>query len=312
MRHFVVTGGAGFVGSHLCEALLARGDSVTCIDDFSSGSRGNVTPLLGSGSFQLLEGDVADLCPRVDEPVEVVAHLASPASPADYLANPLKCLATGSRGTEAALELANRYRARFVLASTSEIYGEPLVHPQHEGYWGNVNPIGPRSVYDESKRFSEALTSAYRRALGTDVGIVRIFNTYGPRLRPGDGRVVSNFVVQALFGDPLTIYGDGTQTRSLCYVDDLVAGLVAMLGSDVFGPVNLGNPQELTIADLAKMVLRLTGSPSPLEYRPLPQDDPTRRRPDITRAKKLLDWEPKVPVEDGIARTIAWFSDAAR
>ncbi|MGH9105881.1 MAG: UDP-glucuronic acid decarboxylase family protein [Acidimicrobiales bacterium] len=307
MRHLVVTGGAGFVGSHLCDALVSGGDTVTCIDDFSSGRRDNVASLEGSGRFRLLEGDVAEVCAKVEGGVDAVAHLASPASPADYLANPIKCLTTGSRGTEAALGLAREHNARFLLASTSEVYGDPLVHPQHESYWGNVNPIGPRSVYDEAKRFSEALSSAYRRALGTEVGIVRIFNTYGPRLRPGDGRVVSNFIVQALAGQPLTVYGDGTQTRSFCYVDDLVAGLLLMLSSDTAGPVNLGNPRELTVAGLATLVLRLTGSSSPLAHRPVPEDDPTRRRPDIARAKELLGWEPAIAVEDGMKRTIDWF-----
>ena len=252
MRHHVVTGGAGFIGSHLCQALVARGDAVVCVDDFSSGSEKNIDALAGSRRFELLPGDVCAVLDKLDGPVDDVAHLASPASPADYLAHPLETLAAGSRGTEAALQLARAHDARFVLASTSEVYGDPLVHPQREDYWGNVNPVGPRSVYDEAKRFSEALTAAFHRTLGLDTGIVRIFNTYGPRLRAGDGRVVSNFVVQALSNQPLTIYGNGSQTRSICYVDDLVRGLVAMLDSHVPGPVNLGNPAELTVVELAR------------------------------------------------------------
>jgi dTDP-glucose 4,6-dehydratase len=307
MSHIVVTGGAGFIGSHLCEALVRRGDSVTCIDNFSSGSRANVADLAGSERFSLVEGDVIQAAAGVDGPVDAVAHLASLASPVDYLAHPLETLAVGSCGTEEVLLLAQAHNARFVFASSSEVYGEPLVHPQREDYWGNVNPIGPRSVYDESKRFSEALSAAYHRTLGTNVGIVRIFNTYGPRLRAGDGRVVSNFIVQALSGRPLTIYGDGSQTRSLCYVDDLVKGLVIMLGSDVLGPVNLGNPSELTVLDIAALIIRLTGSASELVFKPLPEDDPTRRRPDIARAREVLGWEPSISPEDGLQRTIDWF-----
>lgn len=305
--HFVVTGGAGFIGSHLCERLIERGDAVTCIDDFSSGSQANLSSITTSNNFRLLTGDVADVVPKVEGPIDAVAHLASPASPVDYLAHPLETLSVGSRGTEAALKLSSAHKARFVLASTSEVYGNPLVHPQREEYWGNVNPIGPRSVYDEAKRFSEAMTAAYRRALGVNVGIVRIFNTYGPRLRAGDGRVVSNFIVQALSGEPITIYGDGTQTRSLCYVDDLTLGLMRMLDLDVFGPVNLGNPRELPVAELANLVIRLTGSSSELVRERLPEDDPTRRRPDITRAEELLGWSPTVTLEEGLRRTVDWF-----
>jgi len=307
--HVVVTGGAGFVGSHFCELLLARGDTVTCIDDFSTGRRQNLAAAMLSHRFELVEGDVAEVTSGVDGPIDAVAHLASPASPPDYLAHPLETLAAGSRGTEAALQLAHSHNARFMLASTSEVYGDPLVHPQSEDYWGNVNPIGPRSVYDEAKRFSEALAAAYKRALGTNVGIVRLFNTYGPRLRAGDGRVVSNFIVQARSGRPLTVYGTGTQTRSFCYVDDLIRGLVSMLDSDVFGPVNLGNPAELTVAELAALVLRLTGSRSEIAYEPLPQDDPVRRQPDITRANELIGWQPLVSIEEGLHKTITWFSD---
>ena len=309
MRHHVITGGAGFIGSHLCEALVKLGDTVVCVDDFSSGSVDNIASLASSERFELLRGDVCHVLDEVAGPVDTVAHLASPASPADYLAHPLETLATGSRGTEAALRLALAHNARFVLASTSEVYGDPLVHPQIEDYWGNVNPIGPRSVYDEAKRFSEALTMAFHRTLGLDTGIVRIFNTYGPRLRAGDGRVVSNFVAQALSGRPLTVYGNGNQTRSLCYVEDLVRGLVAMLETRVLGPVNLGNPTELRVADLANLVLRLTGSSSPLVHEALPEDDPTRRRPDITKAEQLLGWQPTISPEEGLTRTIEWFSE---
>jgi dTDP-glucose 4,6-dehydratase len=307
VRRHVVTGGAGFIGSHLCEALVERGDSVVCVDDFSSGSEENIEALAGSKLFELLHGDVCVVLDKVAGPVSAVAHLASPASPADYLAHPLETLAVGSRGTEAALRLAQAHGARFVLASTSEVYGDPLVHPQREEYWGNVNPVGPRSVYDEAKRFSEAMTAAFRRTIGLDAGIVRIFNTYGPRLRAGDGRVVSNFIVQALSDQPLTIYGDGSQTRSFCYVDDTVSGLVTMLDTHVPGPVNLGNPVELHVADLAQLVLRLTGSSVSIMYRPLPEDDPTRRRPDVAKAKEFLGWEPVVTAEDGLKRTIEWF-----
>ena len=307
MRH-VVTGGAGFIGSHLCEALVGRGDQVVCVDDFSSGSEANVAHLLGSGHFELVVGDACQVLGGVEGQVDSVAHLASAASPADYLARPLETLAAGSRGTEAGLRLAHAHRARFVLASTSEVYGDPLVHPQPETYWGNVNPVGPRSVYDEAKRFGEALTSAYRRALGTNTGIVRIFNTYGPRLKAGDGRVVPNFIAQALSGEPLTVYGDGTQTRSICYVDDMVRGLVAMVLSDLAGPLNLGNPAELSVLGLAHLVLELSGSSSPLSYCPLPEDDPLRRKPDITKAKELLGWEPAVSPEEGLGRTIEWFA----
>jgi len=303
----VVTGGAGFLGSHLVERLLARGDHVVCVDNLSTGSLENVRQLDGQQNLTIITADICDGI-EIDGNVDAVAHLASPASPPDYHRMPLETLAVGSRGTEMALQLADSHSARFVVASTSEIYGDPLVHPQQENYWGNVNPVGPRSVYDEAKRFAEAITSAFRRAHGTNTGIVRIFNTYGPRMRANDGRVVSSFIVQALTGDPLTIYGDGTQTRSFCYVDDLVAGLVAMLDSDEPGPINLGNSTERTVGELAEMVLRLTGSQSELRFYPLPQDDPTRRRPDLTRAETLLHWRPRVTAEEGIARTIAWFA----
>ena len=297
-----VLGGAGFLGSHLCDRLVARGDEVVCVDDFSTGRRANVAHLLGNPAFTLVEADVSTSVP-VDGSLDAVCHLASPASPPDYLARPLATLAVGSEGTRLALELAERNHARFLLASTSEVYGDPAVHPQPESYWGNVNPVGPRSVYDEAKRFSEALTFAHHRSRGTDVGVVRIFNTYGPRLRTDDGRVVSNFLAQALRGDPLTVYGDGSQTRSLCYVDDEVGGLVAMLDASVTGPVNLGNPDEYTVLELAREVIELTGSSSTIVHRPLPADDPVRRRPDITLARQLLGWEPTTPLAVGLART---------
>ncbi|WBO64911.1 UDP-glucuronic acid decarboxylase family protein [Streptomyces camelliae] len=307
----VVSGGAGFLGSHLCEALLRRGDAVVCLDNFSTGRPENVAHLRKFPAFEILRADMS-VAVDVHGPVDAVAHLASPASPPDYLRMPLQTLAAGSRGTENALELARRNNARFVLASTSEVYGDPAVHPQDEEYWGNVNPVGPRSVYDEAKRYAEAVTLAYRRSLGIDVGIVRIFNTYGPHMRPRDGRVVSSFITQALSGEPLTVYGDGKQTRSLCYVSDLVRGLVAMLGSSETGPVNLGNPEEWTVADLAELVLDITGSHSEIQHHPLPTDDPVRRCPVITRAQERLGWHPEVPVADGMRRTVEWFRNRLR
>jgi dTDP-glucose 4,6-dehydratase len=303
-----VAGGAGFLGSHLCDALLARGDEVVALDNLCTGSLGNLELAESSGSFQFVECDVSGELPDVG-PLDGVMNLASPASPPTYLAMPLETLAVGSEGTRRLVELAESNGARFVQASTSEVYGDPTVHPQGEDYWGNVNPIGPRSVYDESKRFGEALIFAHRRTLGANVGVARIFNTYGPRLAPGDGRVVSNLIVQALRGDPLTIYGDGRQTRSFCYVDDLVAGLVALLDAavDVCGPFNLGNPFELTMLDLATRVLAATGSSSPIVHEELPTDDPTRRRPDISRAAESLGWHPVVAFDDGLERTIEYF-----
>ncbi|MGA8682734.1 MAG: UDP-glucuronic acid decarboxylase family protein [Acidimicrobiales bacterium] len=306
MSRVVVTGGAGFVGSHLCKALLARGDEVVCVDNLSTGSMANVDRLAADAHFTFVQGDVSDEL-HIDGRIDAVAHLACPASPPDYLRLPLETLAAGSGGTEWGLRLAERYGGRFLLASTSEIYGEPTVHPQPESYWGNVNPIGPRSVYDESKRFAEALTMAHHRALGADVGIVRIFNTYGPQMRLDDGRVVSNFVTQALGNRPLTVYGDGAQTRSICYVDDLVGGLVAMLDSSHTGPFNLGNPTELTMMELAHLVVELTGASVEIVHRPLPEDDPTRRRPDVTRAREALGWRPTISPREGLQRTIEWF-----
>ncbi|MGW5463804.1 UDP-glucuronic acid decarboxylase family protein [Streptomyces sp. NPDC003996] len=307
----VVSGGGGFLGSHLCEALLRRGDAVVCLDNFSTGRPENIAHLRKFPAFEIVRADMS-VAADVHGPVDAVAHLASPASPPDYLRMPLQTLAAGSRGTENALELARRNNARFVLASTSEVYGDPAVHPQDEEYWGNVNPVGPRSVYDEAKRYAEAVTLAYRRSLGVDVGIVRIFNTYGPHMRPRDGRVVSSFITQALSGEPLTVYGDGKQTRSLCYVSDLIRGLVAMLGSSETGPVNLGNPEEWTVADLAELVLDITGSHSEIQHHPLPTDDPVRRCPVITRAQERLGWHPEVPVADGMRRTVEWFRSRLR
>jgi dTDP-glucose 4,6-dehydratase len=305
----VVAGGAGFLGSHLCDFLIARGDVVVCLDDLSTGTEDNLAHLQGHERFSLIVTDVSEKVELGDESkVDAVCNLASPASPPAYLARPFDTLAVGSEGTRRLLELARAHGARFIMASTSEIYGDPEVHPQVESYRGNVDPTGPRSVYDEAKRFSESLTMAMQRAHGLDVGIARIFNTYGPRLSPGDGRVVSNFIVQALRREPLTVYGDGTQTRSLCYVDDQIAGLIALLDSSVTGPVNIGNPDERTMLDLAHFVLDVTGSSSEIVFRPLPTDDPTRRCPDITLARTALGWAPKIELREGIERTIEYFS----
>ena len=305
----VVAGGAGFLGSHLCDALLERGDQVVCVDNFVTGSGLNVAHLIGRGDFELFEHDVTR--PFDDDlggPIDAVMNLASPASPKDYLALPIETLDVGSIGTRQLLELARRHDARFFMASTSEVYGDPLVHPQTEGYWGHVNPIGERSVYDEAKRFSEALTAAYRRTYGLETRLVRIFNTYGPRMQVDDGRVVSNFIVQALRGEPLTIYGDGSQTRSFCYVADEVRGFLALLDSDEPGPVNIGNPVEFTMLELADLVVELTGSTGGLEHRPLPSDDPRQRRPDITLARDRLGWEPDVDLRAGLELTIPYFA----
>ncbi|MEY2974603.1 MAG: hypothetical protein RIR49_1023 [Actinomycetota bacterium] len=313
----LVAGGAGFIGSHLCDRLLADGHRVLCVDDLSTGRSANVAHLDGVDGFVFCQADVvaADIAERVaaatgGEAISAVLHMASPASPPAYLARPLETLAVGSTGTGNLIGIAEAHGARFLLASTSEVYGDPLEHPQVETYWGNVNPIGERSVYDEAKRFAEALTSAHQRARGLDARIVRIFNTYGPRMQPDDGRVVTNLVHQALEGRPLTLYGDGTQTRSFCYVDDEVAGIVALLDSDVTGPVNIGNPDEFTVAELARLVLTTLDVDLPIEYRPLPSDDPRIRRPDITRARTLLGWEPRIPLADGLARMIAAIRDA--
>lgn len=305
MSTVVVTGGAGFLGSHLCERLLARGDRVICVDNVVTGREINVAHLLDDPGFTFLRHDVCEPLP-IDTRVDAVLHFASAASPPSYLTLPIETLMTGSAGTRNALELAKRDGARFLLASTSEVYGDPHEHPQREDYWGHVNPIGPRSVYDEAKRFAEALTMAYHRTHGVDTGIVRIFNTYGERMRPDDGRVITNFVVQAIEGRPLTVYGDGSQTRSFCYVDDEVRGILALLDSGVHEPVNIGNPDEFTILELTEVVMDVVGVRPGVVFDPLPVDDPVQRCPDITRARELLGWEPTVSLREGIARTLAW------
>src|SRR5436305_5803656 len=302
----VVTGAAGFLGSHLCRELLARGDEVVGVDNLVTGDLRNIEELFGHNLFTYRRRDVSNYV-HVPGPVHAVMHLASPASPVDYLELPIQTLKVGSLGTHHMLGLAKDKGACFFLASTSEVYGDPQVHPQTEDYWGHVNPVGPRGVYDEAKRFAEAMTMAYHRYHGVDVRIVRIFNTYGPRMRPNDGRVVSNFLVQALAGKPLTVYGDGAQTRSFCYVDDEVRGILALLDSDRVGPVNIGNPTEFTVLELAQRVLEVTGSSSEIVYEPLPVDDPTQRKRDISLAKRVLGWEPRVAVEEGLHRTAEWF-----
>jgi dTDP-glucose 4,6-dehydratase len=306
MPRAVVTGGAGFLGSHLCRALVEREWEVLAIDSLLTGRVDNVDDLLAKPAFELKEHDVSEFV-AVDGPVDAVLHFASPASPRDYLEYPIKTLKVGSLGTHNTLGLALATGARYLLASTSEVYGDPEVHPQHEGYWGHVNPVGPRGVYDEAKRFAESMAMAYHRVHGLDVKIVRIFNTFGPCLRPGDGRVVSNFLVQAIDGKPLTVYGDGSQTRSYCYVDDEVRGILALLESDWTGPMNIGNPDEFTVLQLAELVLELTGSSSEIVFEPLPVDDPTRRRPDISLATRVLGWRPEVELREGLARTYDWF-----
>jgi dTDP-glucose 4,6-dehydratase len=306
MPRAVVTGGAGFLGSHLCRALLDRGWDVLAIDSLLTGRVANIADMLEMPAFELMEHDVSQYV-GVDGPVDAVLHFSSPASPRDYLEYPIKTLKVGSLGTHNTLGLAKTTGARYLLASTSEIYGDPQVHPQNESYWGHVNPVGPRGVYDEAKRFAEAIAMAYHRVHGIDVKIVRIFNTYGPRMRQRDGRVVSNFLVQAMDGKPLTIYGDGSQTRSYCYVDDEVSGILALLDSDWIGPMNIGNPDEFTVLELAHSVLEVTGSDSEIAFEPLPVDDPTRRRPDITLATEMLGWRPEVDLREGLARTYEWF-----
>jgi dTDP-glucose 4,6-dehydratase len=307
IRRAVVTGGAGFLGSHLCEHLLDRGVEVICLDNFLTGSPGNVLHLMERPGFRLVRCDITDYV-HVPGAVDLVLHFASPASPLDYLRMPIETLKVGSLGTLHTLGLAQEKRARYVLASTSEVYGDPLQHPQSEEYWGNVNPVGPRGVYDEAKRFSEALTTAYRTSKGADTGIVRIFNTYGPRMRPDDGRAIPTFICQALAGRPLTVAGDGSQTRSICYVDDLVTGILALMRSDFPGPVNIGNPDEMSVLELAERIIALTGSSSTVEFVDRPVDDPGVRRPDTTLARQVLGWEPQVPWQDGLARTAEWFA----
>lgn len=304
----VVTGAAGFLGSHLTDRFIADGHEVMGLDNFVTGSRANLQHLEANPKFCLVVHDVSTYI-KVDGPVDAVLHFASPASPIDYLELPIQTLKVGSLGTHNSLGLAKAKGARFFLASTSEVYGDPQVHPQPESYWGHVNPIGPRGVYDEAKRFAEAMTMAYHRYHGLDTRIVRIFNTYGPRMRAHDGRVVSNFIVQALRGEPITIYGDGAQTRSFCYVDDEIEGIVRLFERGDAEPTNVGNPHEFTVAELAAKVLQLTGSKSKLVHEPLPTDDPKVRQPDIGKAKKQLGWEPRVTLEDGLQRTIEYFRE---
>lgn len=307
MPHILVTGGAGFLGSHLCDALLAEGNRVTCVDNLYTGQKSNLISALSSPLFDLMRHDVEDPV-RVE--VDAIYHLACPASPVHYQRNPVRTLLTAVHGTQNVLELARETGARVVIASTSEVYGDPDVHPQFEHYWGNVNPIGKRACYDEGKRCGETLAVCYRERYGIDVRIARIFNTYGPRMRENDGRVVSNFVLQALRGESITIYGEGEQTRSFCYVSDLLEGLVRLLATPQDpGPVNIGNPSERTIRELAELTIKLTESRSKLVFEPLPVDDPTRRCPDITRAKQLLGWEPRVGIEEGLRETIAYFRE---
>jgi dTDP-glucose 4,6-dehydratase len=305
----VVTGGAGFLGSHLCDRLLAEENRVTCVDNFVTGRRRNVAHLAQHPGFELVEADVTTGPLPVAGKVDVVLHLASPASPADYRRLPIETMQAGSVGTLTALTLAKQRAARFLLASSSEVYGDPLVHPQPESYWGHANPVGPRSVYDEAKRFAESLTTAFRATHEVDTTIVRIFNTFGPRLRPRDGRAVPTFIHQALRDEPITVTGDGSQTRSVCYVDDLVDGLLRLVRSGHPGPMNLGNPREMAVRDLALLVRNLAGSASEITYVPRPVDDPTVRRPDIALAERELGWRPVVSIEDGLLRTIKWYRD---
>jgi dTDP-glucose 4,6-dehydratase len=306
-KRAAVLGAAGFIGSHLVDRLLADGWAVVGLDNFVTGTRRNLDHLRSSSRFELIEHDICDPMDSLAGPLDAILDLASPASPIDYLRHPFETLRVGSIGVENALKLAERTGATFLLSSTSEVYGDPLEHPQRESYWGNVNPIGPRAVYDEAKRFAEAITMAYRRYKKIDTRIARIFNTYGARMRLDDGRVVPSFVGQALAGKPITIFGDGTQTRSFCYVDDTVDGLVRLLGSGYVEPVNIGNPNEMTILAFAGAVQRLMGTHLPIEKKPLPEDDPRVRRPDISRAREVLGWEPRVGFDDGMERTIGWF-----
>ncbi len=299
----VITGGAGFLGSHLCDRMLAEGHRVICVDNLDTGTLENIEHIREPG-FVFLQHDLVGHL-EITERVDYVFHLASPASPIDYLRLPLHTLKVGSYGTHNALGLAKRHRAKFLLASTSEVYGDPEEHPQSEGYWGNVNPIGPRGVYDEAKRYAEALTMAYHRQQGVDTHIVRIFNTYGPRMRPHDGRAIPTFIRQALEGKPMTVFGEGRQTRSFCYVSDLIEGCVRLIDSDMHLPVNIGNPGEFTILELAETIVRITGSPSAIVHEALPQDDPAVRRPDITLARELLGWEPTIELEEGLRLTLS-------
>jgi dTDP-glucose 4,6-dehydratase len=306
MTRALITGGAGFLGSHLCDLFLARGHEVVCVDNFLTGSPRNIAHLQERAEFTFIEHDVTRPF-TIEGPVDYVLHFASPASPIDYLEKPIQTLKVGSLGTHVTLGLAKEKRARFLIASTSEVYGDPLQHPQKEDYWGNVNPVGPRGVYDEAKRFAEAMTMAYHRFHGIETRIVRIFNTYGERMRINDGRVVPAFISQALRDEPLTVFGDGSQTRSFCYVSDLIDGIYRLLMSDENLPVNIGNPAEMTVLQFAEAIRRLTGTRAPIDFRPLPEDDPKVRRPDITKARTLLGWEPHVPLDEGLIRTIDYF-----
>jgi dTDP-glucose 4,6-dehydratase len=307
----LITGGAGFIGSHLCERFLARGDEVICVDNLITGSLANIEPLRRHERFEFHRHDIS-MPLELDGPIDAVLHFASPASPVDYLRYPIQTLKVGSLGTHNTLGLAKLKGARYLLASTSEVYGDPQEHPQREEYWGHVNPIGVRGVYDEAKRFSEAMVMAYHRTHGVDTRIIRIFNTFGSRMRLDDGRVLPNFMGQALRGEPLTVYGDGSQTRSFCHVDDLVEGIVRLLDVDFHEPVNLGNPDEVTILEFAEEILALAGGQGRIEFRPLPQDDPKVRKPDISRARRLLGWEPKVGRHDGLRRTMEYFQARVR
>ena len=308
MSVVVITGGAGFIGSHLADYFVNRGDKVYVLDNLLTGTLKNIEHLFGKENFVFFNHDVTNFI-HIPEQVEYILHFASPASPIDYLEFPIQTLKVGALGTHKALGLAKEKKAVFLLASTSEVYGDPLINPQPETYWGNVNPIGPRGVYDEAKRFAEALTMAYHRYHGVNTRIVRIFNTYGPRMRLNDGRVVPNFITQALKGEPLTVYGDGSQTRSFCYIDDLIKGITRLLEVDFHEPVNIGNPEEYSILKFAKIIIELTESKSEITFKPLPQDDPKVRRPDITRAKELLGWEPQISVKDGLKKTIRYFKE---
>lgn len=308
MARVLITGGAGFLGSHLCDRFMGEGHEVICVDNLITGSRENIAHLFGNPKFKFMHYDVTEYL-HVGGPLDYILHFASPASPIDYLELPIQTLKVGALGTHKVLGLTKDKEARFLLASTSEVYGDPLIHPQPESYWGNVNPIGPRGVYDEAKRFAEALVMAYHRVHGLETRIARIFNTYGPRMRPNDGRVVSNFVTQALKGEPLTVYGDGTQTRSFCFVDDMVEAIARLLFSDETEPVNLGNPNEMSVLELARLVQELLGSKSGIIMRPLPADDPKVRQPDTSRARKALGWEPKVTLREGLAQTIEFFTN---
>lgn len=306
MSRYLITGGAGFIGSHLCESFLKQGHEVICMDNYSTGARENIASFASDRRFTFMDHNVSRYI-EVPQPLDYVLHFASPASPVDYLELPIPTLKVGSLGTHNALGLAKAKKARFLLASTSEVYGDPLVRPQNEEYWGNVNPVGPRGVYDEAKRFAEAMTMAYHRYHGLDTRIVRIFNTYGPRMRMQDGRVVPNFITQALKGEPLTVYGQGQQTRSFQYIDDLVRGIHKLLEVEHHLPVNIGNPHEMTVLEFAQKIIELTESKSPIVYKPLPEDDPQVRQPDIAKAKKLLGWEPRVELEEGLKKTIDYF-----